>query len=275
MSQRPIGIATWNYREETLAERIERFARMGYSAVSLAESDARALASGAAPEVEDAILSNSLAVAIHGAITSGSEEQTLADFEAYMRWHDRTGVLRTVNYDPCCVEMPGGVRDYDSDHMRAILAKLLAASRGSGITVGVEDWPRSTAHLALVGDLPEHPHYGVLIDLGHLNMRIRKGHDVDAASFADAASEYLAGFTLPINELHVHNNNGTRDEHAPPNAGTADLTALAAILRQMDVRGPSTIEIVPEWAGLTEQQGIQAAADAVGFWRQAFDPGDD
>ena len=51
-----VGIATWNFREGSLARRIERFAAMGFDAVSLIGSDGAALCHGALPDVEEAFL---------------------------------------------------------------------------------------------------------------------------------------------------------------------------------------------------------------------------
>lgn len=269
------GIATWNYAWGSLAERIERFAAMGYNAVSLIASDARALADGLMPDVDDVIRRHSLNVAIHGGIARAPEDETVSDFQAWLRWHERTGLLRTVNYDAARSEEPDGSRGYDSGYMRRVLHTLLELSADTGVTVGVEDWPRTAEHMSTVEDLLAYPHYGVLIDLGHLNMRIRGNGDLDGASFADAASAYLAGFTLPVNELHVHNNNGQKDQHGPPAVGTADMAALARMLGTMNVRGPSTIEIVPGWCGLSEEEGWDAAGESLKYWRELSANGDD
>jgi len=143
-------------------------------------------------------------------------------------------------------------------------------SAGANFSVGVEDWPRDAEQSAFVDHLRAYPHYGMLLDLGHMNMRIRKAGDADRPFPIEAARSYLDRFELPINELHVHNNDGKRDLHAPPTSGTADLAAVAGMLVEKGVNCISTIEIVPAWCGLTEEQGWQAARDALDFWRKTF-----
>lgn len=273
-----IGIATWNYGGGPLASRIERFAGMGYNAVSLSAQDARALCDGSSPEVEEVIMAHSLAVVVHSGFgrspEPGAAEQVVGDMGSYLSWHAMTGALRTVNYDARTTEGPDGKHPYDADWMRDVLRRLLDLSTGTGVTVGVEDWPRTPEQMQSVEDLLSYSHYGVLIDLGHLNMRIR-GSETPGDSFpVDAAQAYLDGFRLPVNELHVHSNNGERDQHAPPTIGSADMRELARMLKRMDVRGPSTIEIMPAWSGLSEEEGWAAARDAVSFWREAFAAGD-
>lgn len=269
-----IGIATWNYGGGDLAERVRRFAAMGYNAVSLIVSDARALCAGEAPEVEDAILGNGMAVAVHGGLRSPDQsvdvDSLARDMERCCEWHARTGALVTVNFDALSLPERNG---YAGEQMRSVMERLLRVSDGAGFTVGFEDWPRTPAHLSIAEDLLAYSHYGVLIDLGHLNMRIRKPGEDDSFP-ANAAAVYLEGFTLPLNEIHVHNNNGERDQHAPPDSGTADMAALAPMVRRKGLRGVSTVEIVPVWSGLSEEEGWQAAERSVAYWRDLFIDGD-
>lgn len=268
-----IGIATWNYGWGSLAERIDRFVEMGFNAVSLIARDARAMCSGETPDVADAIRRHSLAVTIHTGFAPQREplphDALLADFALFCRWHADTGALLSVNYDAAKIDTPDGTRVYQSAAMGRVLGDMLSMSAGADFSVGVEDWPRDPEQSAFVDHLRAHPHYGVLIDLGHMNMRIPKPGG-DGSFSIDAARDYLDRFELPINELHVHNNDGKRDLHAPPTSGTADLTAVAGMLVEKGVNCISTIEIVPAWCGLTEEQGLQAAREALEFWRGVF-----
>lgn len=267
-----VGIATWNFREGSLARRIERFAAMGFDAVSLIGSDGAALCHGAMPDVEEAILKHSLAVAIHGGLLSGEgrvdKEALLADFEQFLKWNERTGALHTVNYDAAAVRTDDGGCRYLAEEMRSVLAAMLARSNGAGFSVGVEDWPRDREQMAEVSQLAAYAHFGILIDLGHMNMRVRSGGGGEFP--AKAAQSYLDAISLPVNEIHVHNNDGTRDMHAPPMSGSADLVAVADMLRRKGATCISTIEIVPGWCGLTEDEGWSAARESLRFWREVF-----
>lgn len=283
-----IGIATWNFAEGTLAERIDRFAAMGYNAISLNTRDARPLASGQMPDVDDAILRHGLPITIHGGLAPKGDpiphDAVIEEFKSYAEWHARTGLLVSVNFDAAKVQTDTGEWEPRCGEMHDILAEMLSIS--NGFTVGIEDWPRSAGDLAVVEDLRAYPHYGMLIDLGHLNMRIPKSDDLDHPFSIDAAREYLDQMALPVNELHIHNNDGKRDLHAPPTTGTSDLRALAELLASMGkvesasrsggspcppgkLACVSTIELVPAWCGLTDEQGFLAARDALAFWKTA------
>lgn len=276
-----IGIATWNFREGTLAERVGRFASIGYNAVSLNTTDARLLMRGELPEAEAAIVTRQLAVTIHGGLAPKDQpipiDDILADFRAYTDWQARTGLLVSVNYDGVRRQDDAGVWHYQGQEMHDVLAEMLSYSASAGFTVGIEDWPRCAEDLEWVSDLRKHGHYGMLIDLGHLNMRIREPDDPDYPFPLSTAEQYLDGMVLPVNELHIHNNNGRRDQHGAPEMGTSDLPAIAGILAatgKLAARGPrcvSTIELVPAWCGLTEEEGWAAAPEALDFWRGVAD----
>lgn len=268
-----IGIATWNFSQGTLAERIDRFAAMGYNAVSLIFSDACAMSRGEAPDVEEALDRHSLAVTLHGGLAPTKEllqtDALLADFESFVRWQARSGRLVSVNYDAAKIRTERGF-EYQSEAMHDVLAKMLELSNGAGFTVGVEDWPRNSEQFAFVEDLTRYPHYGMLIDLGHLNIRLERADGQDQSFPAEVARKHIDRMPLRVNELHVHNNDGKRDLHAPPSVGTSDVRALAKILKSKGVDCISTIELVPAWCGLTEDQGWQAAEEALSFWGNAF-----
>ena len=265
-----VGMAVWNFQEGSLAERVDRCAATGFNAVSLILRDARSLCRGEIPKVEDAITRHSLAVTIHGGMAARAEpidaDSLLADFRSFAAWHARTGALVSVNYDAAKSE-DGRHRPED---MRRVLKEMLFISEGAGFSVGIEDWPLNSEQLGAVDDLRAHAHFGILIDLGHLNIRLRKQGDPDGPFPVETTRSLIDRLALPINELHVHNNDGKRDMHAPPCAGTADLAAVAGLLGRKGVRCISTIEIVPAWCGLTEEQGWEAAREALEFWREVF-----
>lgn len=269
-----IGIATWNFREGTLAQRIDTFARMGFNAVSLIAGDACAVCTGQAPDVEKVIEKHSLAVAIHGGFMVGekliADYVLLNDFDHYASWNEKTGALHTVNYDAALLTNEHGERDYDTESMCRVLKRMLSISNGEGFSVGIEDWPRNPEQTEAVADLTAYSHFGILIDLGHMNMRIWEDRGRDEPFPVKDAQHYFDNITLPINELHVHNNNGIKDQHAPLDMGNADLEAMAGMLRRRGTTCISTIEIVPAWSGLNEEEGLKAAEESLTLWRQLF-----
>lgn len=269
-----IGIATWNFREGTLAQRIDTFASMGFNAVSLIAGDACALCSGQTPDVEKAIEKHELAVAVHAGFMAGDKHipdyVLLGDFESYMCWYEKTGALHTVNYDAALVIGEDGSRDYDAESMCRKMKKMLSMSNGEGFSVGVEDWPRNPEQMSQAGELASYSHFGILIDLGHMNMRIREEQSEHDPFPVKAAQHYLDNISLPVNELHVHNNNGLKDQHAPLDSGNADMAAIAQMLRRKGTTCISTIEIVPAWSGLSEEEGLRAAEESLLLWHELY-----
>ncbi|GAG31477.1 unnamed protein product, partial [marine sediment metagenome] len=249
-----IGIATWNFREGSLASRIQRFAELGFDAISLRAGDATALCRGSAPEVEDVIAKHSLAMVFHPSFVSGgetlSEESLLTDFELYLAWHNKTGALHTVNYEAAYVEAEDGERDYQAEAMRPVLKKMLAMSDGAGFSVGVKDWPRRREQLDAVAALKAYLHFGVLVDLGYLHLVIRRGLEPNEPFPAKAAQNYLDRIALPINELHVRENDGVHPIACPPTSDSSYMSSLAEMLRKKGCKGISTIEFSPESCGL-------------------------
>lgn len=268
-----VGIATWNFREGTLAQRIDTFARMGFNAVSLIAGDACALCDGKAADVDKVIEKHSLAVAVHAGFMVGDklvpDYVLLSDFEMYMDWNEKTGALHTVNYDAALIS-EGGERRYDAESMCRTLKKMLSMSNGEGFSVGVEDWPRNREQLEHTADLASYSHFGILIDIGHMNMRIREEQGDGGPFPVKAAQHYLDSVDLPVNELHIHNNNGIKDQHAPLGSGNADMAAIAEMLRRKGVTCISTIEIVPAWSGLSEEEGLKAAEESLALWHELF-----
>lgn len=268
--QNGIGLAIWNFTQGTLSQRILHCAEEGFDFVSLIGQDAASLCRGECQDVEDIILQTSLGVTIHASMMSGFDpippESLLEDFNAFLAWHGRTSRLACIHYDPARTRNGA----YLSSHMRNVLKEMLACAARTGVKVGVEDWPVTQDQLAACEDLAQFEHFGLLIDLGHLNIRLRRQHGLDVPFPVEAAQDFFRRLLLPVNELHIHNNNGERDQHAPLFKGTADMSALAEILVQMRVRCLSTIEIVPAWCGLDNKQGWQEARKAAEFWRQAY-----
>jgi len=265
-----IGLAIWNFKEGTLAERIQRCADAGFDYVSLIGEDAANLSRGRCPEAEDAILRNSLRVTVHGSMMSRSDlvdpGLLLQDFDALIAWHARTSRLIGVHYDPA----RSSDSEYLSSHMRDVLREMLRISSGTGVVVGVEDWPVTLSQLQGLEELTKFDHFGLLIDLGHLNIRLRRTCGLDVPFPIEAMRDFFNNLPVPVNELHIHNNNGERDQHAPPPNGTADLAAVGETLARAGIKCVSTIEIVPSWCGLDDQQGWQAAKEAADFWRRVY-----
>jgi hypothetical protein len=52
--------------------------------------------------------------------------------------------------------------------------------------------------------------------------------------------------------------------------GTADFLALAALLKPKCGRAISTVEIVPRFCGISDEDAVREAGVALEFWRERF-----
>jgi len=263
-----IGIAVWNFAGDNL-DKITTFADTGYAAISIngrffdepSESDHDAVRRVA--EERD------LLVTVHGGF-HGPDKQTIDEAQTITRtrrvleWQEETGRVAALTFDAPKI-MVEGIRRVDAKTVSSILGKVLSLTAGSGMKVGMEDFPLNESDLALLPDWPsEFSHYGMLVDLGHMNMRLRKNREYEGPA---GVEDYLRALPVPIIELHIHSNGGARDEHAPPYAGNADIPTAARILKAMEFQGISTIEVVPAWCGLSSEEALPAAKKSLEYWK--------
>ncbi len=115
------------------------------------------------------------------------------------------------------------------------LSELAPVAAGHGVHLCVENlpptcWPgsRMSDLVAIVSELAA-THVGLCLDTGHANIV------ADAASFARTAGPWLR-------TTHVHDNDGTRDEHRLPGQGSVRWADLSVALAEIDYCGVIMIE---------------------------------
>lgn len=260
-----IGIATWNFQGAELAPKLRMFAEMGYTAVSI---NNRLLDTITAQEEAEANLildEFDLIVTAHGGFVD--EDVDMRRTERILQWHEHTGRIACNSYDVPSVVAADGIKRAVPEQISDTLAKLLDTFAGTGIRVLLEDCPlNSEIAQHFDGWTEKHPHLGTLADLGHMNMRLRERRS-DNPLKPGAVEGYLKALPWEIAELHIHSNDGSKDQHAPPYAPNADLASAAVVLREMGFDGISTIELVPAWCGLPEEEIIPACRKSLKYWR--------
>lgn len=123
----------------------------------------------------------------------------------------------------------------DDDHAAAIppiLQELDALVQHQPLLVGLETLQSAALNRGLVGMLGRlnHSSFGAVIDSGHSHMA------GDVYTIAAAFGRRLKG-------LHLHDNDGTGDEHAPLGRGTLDWQRFGDSLRAAGYEGPLTLEV--------------------------------
>ena len=259
------GIAIWNFPEEgaTLLQQVDDFADLGFDAISFLPRQLLECDDAAARDLGSRLRDRGLIATAHG-----NFEMTRADVETLVaRLGDR---LRVLSFDPAMTADSRG-HFYDGRRMARFLLEVEEATRERGVEFGVEDFPLDALAVDACGDelapLLECPRYGVLIDVGHLNLRLRKTEYFGRLTPAD----YVRRVPRPILELHVHDNQGEIDQHAHMGFGNVDFSAVAAGLREIGFDGVSTIEIAPSFHHSTPAESKPMAKDSLEQWRAIWE----
>jgi sugar phosphate isomerase/epimerase len=259
------GIAIWNYQEEgvPLLRLADEFAGFGFDAISFLPGQILDCEDAEAQELVALLREQDLAATVHG-----SFEMRQRDVETLL---ERLGEsLRVLSFDAAMTADSCG-HFYDAARMAALLRHVEGATRHTAVHFAVEDFPLDALALdrfrADLGPLPGCPRYGALIDLGHLNMRI---HLTDYFGSL-APADYIRRVPLPIVEIHVHDNLGEKDTHAPIGFGNVDFEAVARGLREVGFDGVSTIEIAPSFHGSTPAASKPRARESLEKWREIWE----
>jgi len=122
------------------------------------------------------------------------------------------------------------------DRLRRSLDELEPFARVHAVRIAVEN---TSANYATIGRLLRHygPDYlGTCYDVGHGNV------DGDGpARLADLKDRLVA--------VHMHDNDGSGDQHNLPFSGTVDWPGLARVLAESSYEGPPNLEVTLENSG--------------------------
>ena len=260
-----IGIATWNFDGDQLSTKLRMFAEMGYTAASINNRLLDSLSDDEESEISSVVAEYDLVLTFHGGL---DEATALVRAERIVRWHQRTARIVCSSYDTPRVSIAEGIRRADPQPVLRIMEELLSIFAGTGIRVLLEDCPTDPEHMRhFEGWTDRFRHLGVLVDLGHMNLRLREPRHDPQPLEPGAVEAYLKGIPWEIVELHVHSNDGSRDQHAPPYAPNADLPTAARVLREIGFDGVSTIELVPAWCGMPPAEIVPACRQSLEYWR--------
>jgi sugar phosphate isomerase/epimerase len=259
------AVATWDLHDENvpLAREVAWYADHGFDAVSFDPASQRDLLTtpeGAA--VKRVVEERDLAVTVHShaPLDPADAGRYLDLFGARLlnitmnpvAWHDSRGIL------------------IDAKRLCGIMREIERVTRGTGVCFGTEDVPRDRMALEFYKNdlepLLGHPRYGVIIDLGHMNLWLHTQEYYRGVTCAD----YLSGVPVPILEVHVHDNHGDKDSHSPLGAGNLDIKAAAGALRRIGFDRVSTIEIDPSNHGKTAAEFKLKAVENIAAWKAAL-----
>jgi sugar phosphate isomerase/epimerase len=260
------ALASWDfqYAGPSLAEHVAWMADAGLEAVSFDPCAQRELLDGGVlREVAAEVGRRNLPVTLHGsALIAPAEVAQLAEalgsrlLNVTMNpaaWHDSRGIL------------------IDAKRCGQRMREIEAITRGTQIRIGIEDYPRDRLALEFyrehLAGLLQCERFGTLIDLGHMNYWLQT-----QAYYKDRGitiEKYLAGVPVPIWEVHVHDNDGTRDGHLALGEGNFDVDAAARGLAAIGFDRIATFEIGGLARGEAPELARRKGLESVRRWRQA------
>lgn len=172
-------------------------------------------------------------------LNPGSEERLLRD--ATRRRFQQVCHAATILKPKVMVFHPGYDRwrygEKQSSWLRHSIdtfREVLDATAQTGCTIALENIfeEEPTTLLALI-ETCNHPRIRHCFDVGHWNL---------FHAPAVGLEEWFASLGMHIAEVHIHDNRGTRDDHAPVGDGTIDFTLYFQLLRRYAPDAVWTIE---------------------------------
>lgn len=254
------GVAVWNFiePEKSLAQTIQEIIAIGFDSISLQLHSLGPLEPKEWRALCALVETADLCVTLH-------TNFVLFNLEHLQRaWAHLGERLYDVTFDPAMQATSWGTL-YAAEQMTSILTTM--ATLFPGLRFGVEDFPLDEEalryYMNVLQPLLPLPGYGILLDLGHWNIRCHKEPYFQGLN----AAEYIRRVPLPIHEIHIHDNDGERDEHRHLGEGTCDFKAAAQGLREKSFAGICTLEVAPALHGATPQEEWEGLAASLHFWR--------
>lgn len=260
------GVAVWNWHAppQPLAEFVAELVCEGFEAIAVQPREILGLDPKQLADVLAVLDENEMPVTVHAAA---------ADFpaETLQGLLDSLGNrLHAVTFDGVMVPTPSG-RRWDTATMVQTLLLVDRLGSGVGVRFGIEDFPIDAAALeefsADLKPVRDNPRWGMLVDLGHLNLRRHATEYFGRRTVA----ENIRCLPAPIHELHIHDNDGTRDAHMPLGSGTLEYVEAARALREVGFDGIATIEVCPSLHGRRPAEVWGTRAESLRRWRTAWE----
>ena len=231
------GWAIWNMQGCPQADKCRLAASMGLDFVSFIRSPLRwGRENPGEPAATPALLAElGLGWTTHGSV-SNDEGQLAVSLDETLAFAAEAGPPLTVSFERA-VRGAKPNRFYDSEATARGLELAFNKLGGLKTRIAIENHLDTSEPEVLAGLGERFPGLGMLLDAGHMNLHLGGG----AARIAG----YVASLPLPIVDLHLHDNDGEHDDHAPLETGSLSLPELAGALRARGYDDLATLEVCP------------------------------
>lgn len=233
------SVAVWNYPGSNL-ENAKEFIRRGFDEVSWLGNTFANMTEAEDEALVELLKSTGTTFTVHYGLPDVDNAEACEAFKKAIdrcaAWQAKYGCLKHLTFDFW----------YDIDLSMPNLERAIKAMRGSGTTLACEDIPLNGRLLdKFTSLLTKDDKYGLLIDLGHMNIR---QHTMQLNEPEDYTSA-IAGLPLDVVEVHLHNNRGRKDEHMYITYGNLPLAACIEGLKRKKFDGSVTVEVVQrDWS---------------------------
>jgi sugar phosphate isomerase/epimerase len=240
----PVIHALWNFKDAPAHTRLLWELDNGFDGASLlfypqfAMKNAAELAS-----FRSVVTERKPWLTCHGAFGEADSSESVPNYKFHMKraiaFHEETGLVRAYVFDPAYIH--GGDKDvFAPDETFKGLETALKIFKSSRIPIAVENW-RVNSDFAFFEGVKKHfgNSVAMLLDIGHIHLAV---NDASSAWHGLAHTEVVNRLPLKFLEVHVHNNDGVTDQHAPLTSGTMPYNDVLKAVAKKGVVGCYTVE---------------------------------
>lgn len=258
------AIAIWGFCWEApeIPAAMRVFAEYGFDTVSFHPDQLLGAPEGDKAAVTGVLEELDLAATVHGSCTMGREAMgSLVDLFGPR--------LAAFTMDAAKTKSSLG-NTFDARQNARALRDIQELTDGMDTVLAVEDFPLDGAAWDFfkedLGDVYEHPRTGILVDVGHLHIRLNTEYYA-----GKLVQDYFSDLPVRLVELHLHDNDGVKDLHAPFGTGTLPFPEVARAVRSIGFDGISTVEVCPRMHGAENEAPPHLAREALDAWRKCLD----
>ncbi|RLI35836.1 hypothetical protein DRO53_00160 [Candidatus Bathyarchaeota archaeon] len=138
--------------------------------------------------------------------------------------------------------------------LRSLLAELSRQAESLNVKVGLENVHGELSLFRLPREAHHFPEAFYTFDIGHAYIEARRKGKEKGEAEKWLASQLLKAFKGKLAHIHLHDNRGLNDGHAPPGEGEINFKPFIEALEKLSFQGQVIVEVWkpenPEVAGL-------------------------
>lgn len=158
--------------------------------------------------------------------------------------HILGGKIVTIHPGRCQFEESEEHFERAKSWFRAHVTECLDYARERGVTLAIETIPFSTNYPRTTEELMEivenFDGLGITLDVGHSYLAARKDQETDPEGSIIRA---IGEIRKHLVNIHLHDNQGIRDEHLVPGRGVINLQRVVGALKNSNYSGPFILEL--------------------------------